>query len=487
MKPETDQPLTWGHVLLGLAALASLFGTAAPASAQSTANHPQLLQHIQSRGHRALQKINLANASGEQATLLDQRWTYEWNGAQWGQAAQTVYVYEQTDRTEEWQFVWNGSVMMNQSRTTYQFASGNQLVELHEGYDLATSSFYEMDRYTYGYLYDLYTGEPVFLHTMTHEMKIGAEWRPIERTTYTQPTETELVGIVDEWAGEEWTPRERFSMIETPQSVVQTYETRTGTEWSYTERATFPGFTIERLRETTDAFMEAFLDYAGLNVAAHLYPNYITEKWNGLDWVPSERKVSIVMDPDVGSGLLFRGALYESWDDGQWIPEQRQVTTQRMSDEKVVRATLDVPTGDTWLTTLVETFEYDNNLDLSWATQQVDFGEGMENSLRFQFLWETPSVGIEDDEVPDAYALDAAYPNPFNPSTTIQYRLASAGSLSIRAYDALGRHVATLFEGSQVAGTHEAAFDAQGLSSGIYLIRLEAAGFSQTRSVTLLK
>ena len=93
----------------------------------------------------------------------------------------------------------------------------------------------------------------------------------------------------------------------------------------------------------------------------------------------------------------------------------------------------------------------------------------------------------ETNARPSRYALDPAYPNPFNPATVVTYHLAASGPVALRVYDALGRHVATLFEGTQAAGTHTLSFDAAGLPSGHYLVRLEAPDHQQTRLVTLLK
>lgn len=90
-------------------------------------------------------------------------------------------------------------------------------------------------------------------------------------------------------------------------------------------------------------------------------------------------------------------------------------------------------------------------------------------------------------ETPDSYALDANYPNPFNPITTIQYALADEGPVRLVVYDMLGREVARLVDGTQKAGTHRVQFDAQDLSSGIYIYRIEANGFSEARQMTLIK
>jgi parallel beta-helix repeat protein len=68
------------------------------------------------------------------------------------------------------------------------------------------------------------------------------------------------------------------------------------------------------------------------------------------------------------------------------------------------------------------------------------------------------------------------YPNPFNPSTVIQFTLPDAGHVSLKVFDLLGREVATLLDEHRTAGTHQVHFDARALPSGLYFYRLDAAG-----------
>jgi len=85
------------------------------------------------------------------------------------------------------------------------------------------------------------------------------------------------------------------------------------------------------------------------------------------------------------------------------------------------------------------------------------------------------------------YALGQNYPNPFNPSTTIKYQLPKNGNVKLVIYDMLGREIKTLVNGFKRKGRYEVQFDASGLSSGVYIYRIEANEFSASRKMILLK
>ena len=96
-------------------------------------------------------------------------------------------------------------------------------------------------------------------------------------------------------------------------------------------------------------------------------------------------------------------------------------------------------------------------------------------------------VGAEHDTQPLRFRLDQNYPNPFNPSTTIRFVLAEPGQAQLFVYDVLGRRVTSLVDDVLTAGVHEVVFDAEGLPSGTYVIRLRAGAFAETRTVVLLR
>lgn len=97
------------------------------------------------------------------------------------------------------------------------------------------------------------------------------------------------------------------------------------------------------------------------------------------------------------------------------------------------------------------------------------------------------STSIEmPDELPKEIQL-SAYPNPFNPVTTLNYEITEVGHTTIRVFDLHGREVATLVDQVQTSGAHQISFDARSLSSGIYLVELQSAGFRTVQKITLMK
>ncbi|MFA6232657.1 MAG: VWA domain-containing protein [Bacteroidota bacterium] len=98
------------------------------------------------------------------------------------------------------------------------------------------------------------------------------------------------------------------------------------------------------------------------------------------------------------------------------------------------------------------------------------------------------TTGIEDAAVAAGYVLVGNYPNPFNPGTVIGYRLPEGRhNLRLEVLDATGRIVRTLMEGAQIGGSHTVAFNAAGLPSGSYVVRMSADGIVRTHRMMLLK
>ncbi len=105
-----------------------------------------------------------------------------------------------------------------------------------------------------------------------------------------------------------------------------------------------------------------------------------------------------------------------------------------------------------------------------------------------KFTW-MHIVGVVEREsgLPRQHALYTNYPNPFNPATKISFDIATPSNVSLKVYDITGQEVATLLSGYQQAGKFEVAFNASGLSSGVYFYTLQAGEFSATQKMLLSK
>ena len=97
-----------------------------------------------------------------------------------------------------------------------------------------------------------------------------------------------------------------------------------------------------------------------------------------------------------------------------------------------------------------------------------------------------------DDLLPNTTELSNIYPNPFNPSTTIEYALDISSDVSLHIYDMQGRIVKTLVSNNLEAGSHSIVWNGLNdngvqVSSGMYLVRMEANGQAYQQAITLLK
>ncbi len=98
-------------------------------------------------------------------------------------------------------------------------------------------------------------------------------------------------------------------------------------------------------------------------------------------------------------------------------------------------------------------------------------------------------LGMEDNTlpVPQNFTLEQNYPNPFNPVTTINYTLPVNSHVKLTVFDITGREIKTLVNQHQINGKHTVLFDASDLASGIYIYKLQAGSFAQSRKVILLR
>jgi hypothetical protein len=106
---------------------------------------------------------------------------------------------------------------------------------------------------------------------------------------------------------------------------------------------------------------------------------------------------------------------------------------------------------------------------------------------RGAFSGTIPATAVEDESLPVQTSLLPNYPNPFNPSTTIRFRVAHSGPVTVTLYTTGGELVATLLRGVREAGEHEVVWEPRGLASGTYICRLDAGDVRQSRKLLYVR
>lgn len=106
-----------------------------------------------------------------------------------------------------------------------------------------------------------------------------------------------------------------------------------------------------------------------------------------------------------------------------------------------------------------------------WYVYKADIGTPVENEETF----------------PTEFKLQQNYPNPFNPSTMIKFSVPERSNVLIKIYDILGGEVATIVNEEIEAGWYTRVFNATGYSTGVYIYRMQAGNYTQTRKMLLIK
>ncbi len=125
---------------------------------------------------------------------------------------------------------------------------------------------------------------------------------------------------------------------------------------------------------------------------------------------------------------------------------------------------------------------------LTFNSSKGDFVSNFTHNTNFTDIQWPGATAVEDETIAvDKYSLEQNYPNPFNPSTTISFSIPANQFVSLKLYNLIGQEIKTLINENLEKGEHTVQLNAEGLSSGIYLYKLESNNNSLVRKMTLLK
>ena len=166
-----------------------------------------------------------------------------------------------------------------------------------------------------------------------------------------------------------------------------------------------------------------------------------------------------------------------------------------------ISETVQVPVGEFNDCLKIRTIITDNASGdtTQWIYNYYAEGIGQVLYMGWNFFWEnfkfelieysvqSPVDVRESPSVPIHINLQQNYPNPFNPTTTISYQLPKSSFVKLTIYDVSGRLIETLVDEKKNAGYYSIQWDASQFSSGVYIYRIQADGFSAVKKCLLIK
>jgi hypothetical protein len=184
------------------------------------------------------------------------------------------------------------------------------------------------------------------------------------------------------------------------------------------------------------------------------------------------------------TGMVWDGAttIHNNWGGSPTEVAPLLVTLQMKMDADSIRLYPLDPTGG-------ETKGFTTHLPSVPNAFNVTIDQAQLQSMWFgveAFGNGTPT-SVLGERIPFRTVLEQNFPNPFNPKTVVSYQLSAVSEVRLSVYDLLGREVTVLVNERRGPGRYEAAFDGTNLSSGVYLCRMTAGKYVQTRKILLMK
>lgn len=384
-------------------------------------------------------------------------------------------AYRFVDTWDEYASVW-----VETTQHQYAYYDGLMLQDIEYEADGAggwvplTRISYTIENHAYaGYVRDRYDGT----------------WIPEERVRLTNVGHLTIGGVSEVWTGLDFSAYERYSVVESDGSVIETYESGFGDGWTFTERYIYPNITIADLYAFVQDAIQNTTDLEDLLLGMRV-PDHTELGYDGFDWYYVGRQTTTTSTTPQGLPVT-EAVLDEEWQGLAWVPVTRQVTDYAQSGDLAnlpVRTAIQYFDEGDWFDLFVESYVLRGDIRrIAQATIWADFGGGLSAFWRHSYSWAGLASGVDDPATPSGFRLDQNYPNPFNPQTSISFSLDTARRVRLAVYDQLGREVAVLVDGMVPAGSQTVAFEGSDLPSGVYLYRLQVGEHGESRLMTLLK
>jgi len=216
----------------------------------------------------------------------------------------------------------------------------------------------------------------------------------------------------------------------------------------------------------------------------------VTYRWRDSTWTPRHRVIYSYND----NAALSEKLVYK-WTDSTWVDKARASVGYDDNQNPVQVLLEKKDSTDAWVNVSLRENTYSDNGLLTETVRSKWRDENWLPRKRYEYNYSTDREVLSAGApaaLPKKIVLSQAYPNPFNPVTTISYRLLEANHVRVDIYDMVGNKVRTLVSQTQNAGTKSYQWNAtndlgQSVSAGMYIYTIQAGDFIQSKKMVLLK
>ncbi len=425
----------------------------------------------------------------DQHLLLDNYVRQSNYGEGWENQTRTEFKYQNGLITQELNLRYLEGIGWENNYRRLHSHSGNQVAE-SVGQSWNSGSEEWINSYQELFGYQTVNGNQVLSIVEINEWNNG-EWQPEMKIEIDFSGGTFNSFLSSWWhAGMgEWIPLDRAFLTEDAGNLIITDEEWDGSDWVPEYRTIYPGLTKNGFYDLVITELESITFGSWLYFMYKLdLPEFTEQYWDEDEWINDwrMRRETAKVNASASSVLKF---IFEYYDEGLgWLTDEiiEFETSATGVLEKATEYYVDFE--GVVFADFMEEYLYDSSTNHLERINQYELYNGdSELFSRILLEWGTATSITDSFQRPETFKLGNAYPNPFNPSTMIPYRMAASGHASIRVFDMLGRQVAVLVDEVIPMGEHTVQFDASRLSSGVYIVRFETAGNQFTRKVTLLK
>jgi len=171
-----------------------------------------------------------------------------------------------------------------------------------------------------------------------------------------------------------------------------------------------------------------------------------------------------------------------------WVGVKTFATTLPMGVDTSSDAGVSMTNDGTGWTTYAGNIMFRVSLDSDFTAVCGDLScDGLETFETCPSDCDDPTLSNEDNSLPSIFDISTAYPNPFNPSTTVNIDIPEAGLLDVSVYNLKGQLISTVVNKTVYPGSHSFVWNASGLTSGLYVMSVTYNGNTYNQKVTLVK